>query len=120
MHHIGGGAFSGKDASKVDRSAAYMARHIAKNIVANGLAKKCQIQISYAIGIAEPVSVYIDTFGTSTIPEEEITKKVLHKFDLTPYGIIQYLKLKEPIYTKTTNYGHFGKQSLTWEQVIKI
>ena len=116
----GGGAFSGKDASKVDRSAAYMLRHIAKNIVANGYAKKCEIQISYAIGKEEPLSVYVDTFGTNTIPEKEIVKKITAKFDLRPNEIIKYLHLKEPIYTKTTNYGHFGKSDLEWEKIIKM
>lgn len=116
----GGGAFSGKDATKVDRSSSYIARHIAKNIVANGYAKKCEIQLSYAIGIAKPVSIYIDTFGTSTIPEEEIINKVNNKFDLTPKGIIKYLNLKRPIYKETTNYGHFGKENLPWEKIIKL
>ena len=116
----GGGAFSGKDATKVDRSAAYMARFIAKNVVANKLAKKCEIQFSYAIGVAKPVSVYVNTFGTNTIPEEEISKKIYEKFDLTPRGIINYLGLKKPIYKNTTNYGHFGKNELAWEKIIKI
>ncbi|MGN1301382.1 MAG: methionine adenosyltransferase [Clostridia bacterium] len=116
----GGGAFSGKDASKVDRSAAYMLRHIAKNVVANGYAKKCEIQVSYAIGKEEPLSIYIDTFGTNTIPEEEIINKIKEKFDLRPNQIINYLKLKTPIYTKTTNYGHFGKKDLPWEKIIEM
>ena len=116
----GGGAFSGKDASKVDRSAAYMLRHVAKNIVANGYASKCEIQISYAIGMREPLSICIDTFGTGKISEEELVNLVKEKFDLTPKGIIDYLGLKEPIYTKTTNYGHFGKEDLPWEKIIKI
>ena len=116
----GGGAFSGKDPSKVDRSAAYMARFIAKNIVANKLAKKCEIQFSYAIGVAKPVSIYVNTFGTNTIPEEEIVSKIYEKFDLTPRGIINYLDLKKPIYKLTTNYGHFGKSSLNWEKVISF
>jgi len=116
----GGGAFSGKDATKVDRSASYMARHIAKNIVANGYAKRCEIQIAYAIGIAEPVSVNIDTFGTNSIPEDEIVNKVLGKFDLTPQGIIKYLDLRKPIYKQTTNYGHFGKDNLPWERIIEF
>ena len=116
----GGGAFSGKDATKVDRSGAYMLRHIAKNIVANGYAKKCEIQISYAIGMKEPVSIVVETFGTNTISEEEIVEKIKNKFDLTPNGIIEYLKLKEPIYAKTTNYGHFGKEDLSWEKIIKL
>ncbi|MBO5478622.1 MAG: methionine adenosyltransferase [Clostridia bacterium] len=116
----GGGAFSGKDPTKVDRSAAYMARFIAKNIVANGYAKKCEIQFSYAIGVAKPVSIYVDTFGTSTIPEEQIVKLIYNRFELTPRGIIEYLGLRNPIYTKTTNYGHFGKDELPWEKIIKI
>ena len=116
----GGGAFSGKDASKVDRSAAYMLRHIAKNIVANGYAKKCEIQISYAIGMKEPLSIHINTFGTATISEESLIKKVKEKFDLTPDGIIKYLKLDRPIYALTTNYGHFGKENLLWENVIEF
>ena len=114
----GGGAFSGKDPTKVDRSAAYMARFLAKNIVANRLAKKCEIQFSYAIGVAKPVSVYVDTFGTSTIPENDITKLINEKFDLTPRGIINYLDLEKPIYKLTTNYGHFGKKELSWEKTI--
>ena len=114
----GGGAFSGKDATKVDRSAAYMARFLAKNIVANGYAKKCEIQFAYSIGVAKPVSIYVDTFGTNTIPEEEIVKKIETKFDLTPRGIINYLELQKPIYRKTTNYGHFGKKDLAWEKIV--
>jgi len=116
----GGGAFSGKDASKVDRSAAYMLRHIAKSIVANGIAKKCELQVSYAIGMEKPLSIFINTFDTSNIPEDEIIKIIEEKFDLTPNGIINYLKLKEPIYTKTTNYGHFGDKELAWEKVVKL
>ena len=116
----GGGAFSGKDPTKVDRSASYMARHIAKNIVANKLARKCEIQLSYAIGIAEPISIYINTYGTNTISEEEIVKKIKSKFDLTPRGIINYLDLQRPIYRETTNYGHFGKENLPWEKVIEL
>ena len=116
----GGGAFSGKDASKVDRSAAYMLRHIAKNIVANGYAKKCEIQISYAIGMKEPLSININTFGTGILSEENLITKIKEKFDLTPDGIINYLDLKQPIYSKTTNYGHFGKNYLPWEKIIKM
>lgn len=116
----GGGAFSGKDATKVDRSAAYMARFIAKNIVANHLAEKCEIQFSYAIGVAKPVSIHIDTYGTNTIAEEEIVKMIYHNFDLTPRGIINYLDLRKPIYRQTTNYGHFGKENLNWEKTIKL
>lgn len=116
----GGGAFSGKDASKVDRSATYMLRHIAKSIVASDLAKKCELQVSYAIGMKEPLSIFVDTFGTNTIPEEEIIERIKEKFDLTPNGIIEYLNLREPIYTKTTNYGHFGDKDLPWEKVVKL
>lgn len=116
----GGGAFSGKDPTKVDRSASYMARHIAKNIVANNLSHKCEIQISYAIGIAEPVSLYINTFGTSSIPEEDIIKIVKNNFDMTPKGIINYFDLRRPIYRSTTNYGHFGKDYLPWEKIIEL
>ena len=116
----GGGAFSGKDPSKVDRSAAYMLRFIAKNLVANGYAKKCEIQISYGIGVKEPLSIFINTFGTSKISEEELIELVKKNFDLTPEGIINYLNLREPIYTKTTNYGHFGKEGLSYENIIKL
>ena len=116
----GGGAFSGKDPTKVDRSASYMARHLAKNVVANGLANQCEIQISYAIGVAKPISLYVDTFGTNTIPEEEIATILQENFDLTPRGIIQYLDLKKPIYQKTTNYGHFGKEELSWEKIVNF
>ena len=116
----GGGAFSGKDATKVDRSGTYMARHIAKNIVANGFAEKCEVQLAYAIGVAQPVAIFVDTFGTGKITEDDIVKKIYKKFDLTPQGIINYLKLNQPIYCKTTNYGHFGKQNLEWEKIIKL
>ena len=116
----GGGAFSGKDPTKVDRSASYMARHIAKNIVANGYAKKCEIQIAYIIGVAKPVSIYVNTYGTNTIPEEEIVEKINKAFDLTPREIINYLDLQRPIYKQTTNYGHFGKKDLPWEKIIKF
>ena len=116
----GGGCFSGKDASKVDRSAAYMLRHIAKNLVANGYAKRCEIQVAYAIGMKEPLAIYVNTFGTGTIPYEKIIEIIKEKFDLTPAGIIKYLDLKKPIYTKTTNYGHFGKDDLPWEKIIEL
>ena len=116
----GGGAFSGKDPTKVDRSAAYMARYIAKNIVANGFAKKCEIQLSYAIGVAKPVSIYVDTFGTGKISDNDIVRKINNSFNLTPRGIIETLDLRKPIYKKTTNYGHFGKPDLPWEQIIKL
>lgn len=116
----GGGAFSGKDATKVDRSASYMARFIAKNVVANGYAKRCEIQLAYSIGVAKPVSIYVNTFGTNTIPEEEIVNKIINKFDLTPRGIINYLDLQRPIYRQTTNYGHFGKENLPWEKIVNM
>ena len=116
----GGGAFSGKDPSKVDRSAAYMLRHIAKNIVANRYADRCEIQLSYAIGLKEPLSIFVNTFSTGKIKDEEIEQLILNKFDLTPEGIIKYLDLKKPIYTQTTNYGHFGKDNLPWEKIIQM
>ena len=116
----GGGAFSGKDPSKVDRSAAYMMRHIAKNIVANGYAKKCEIQVSYSIGMKEPLSICVNTYGTSKKSEEELVEIIKDKFDLTPDGMIHYLDLKRPIYSKTTNYGHFGKNDLPWEKIIEM
>ena len=97
-----------------------MARYVAKNIVANGYADKCEIQLSYAIGVAKPVSVYVETFGTGKIPEKEIIKKIQTTFDLTPSGIIETLDLRRPIYTQTTNYGHFGKKDLPWEQIISL
>lgn len=118
--HHGGGAFSGKDGTKVDRSASYMLRHIAKCVVANGLARRCEIQISYGIGMKNPISFYIDCFGTNRIPEIDIINIIKDSFDLTPEGIIEYLKLKEPIYSKTTNYGHFGRDGFTWEEVKQI
>lgn len=116
--HHGGGAFSGKDPSKVDRSAAYAGRYVAKNIVAAGLAKRCEVQVSYAIGVAEPTSVMVNTFGTGTIPDDEIIKRVRAVFDLTPYGIIEMLDLIRPIYRQTAAYGHFGRElpDLTWEK----
>lgn len=116
----GGGAFSGKDPTKVDRSAAYMARFIAKNVVANGYAEKCEIQFSYAIGVAKPVSIYINTFETNKIDEQKIIKKISENFDLTPRGMSDYLDLRRPIYRMTTNYGHFGKENLPWEKIIKF
>ena len=115
----GGGAFSGKDPSKVDRSAAYAARHIAKNVVAAKLAKECMVQVAYAIGIAEPVSIYIDTKGTGVIPDSEISKMITNEVDLTPKGIIDRLRLRRPIYQKTAAYGHFGRteNEFSWEQL---
>ncbi|HPP87084.1 MAG TPA: methionine adenosyltransferase [bacterium] len=116
----GGGAFSGKDPSKVDRSAAYMARYVAKNIVAAGLAEECEVQVAYAIGVAKPVSVYVNTFGTNKIEEEKIEKAVMSIFDLTPRGIIETLKLKQPIFLKTASYGHFGRSMFSWEKTDKV
>jgi len=121
MGRHGGGAFSGKDPSKVDRSAAYMARYIAKNIVAAGLAYRCEVQLAYAIGVADPVSVMIDTFGTGTVSEDEISKRVKKVFDMKPAGIIRTLDLYRPIFRATTNYGHFGRedQGFVWEKTDK-
>lgn len=118
----GGGSFSGKDPTKVDRSAAYMARHIAKSVVASGLADRCELQLAYAIGVAQPVSVRVETFGTETIPVSEIEERILARFDLRPAAIIKYLDLRKPIYAKTTNYGHFGKENsgLRWEETVKL
>ncbi len=118
----GGGAFSGKDPTKVDRSASYMARYIAKNIVASGIASRCEIQIAYAIGIAEPVSFYIDTFGTNKVPLKKIYDVVRKHFKLTPSGIIKILDLNHPIYRSTSRYGHFGKDNVTfsWERLDKV
>lgn len=117
----GGGAFSGKDPTKVDRSAAYMARYIAKNIVAAGLAERCLVQLAYAIGVTDPVSVLVDTGGTGRISEESISRIILDNFDLTPQGIIQTLKLRRPIYRRTAAYGHFGREEegFTWEAIDK-
>src|SRR5258706_10782591 len=117
MGRHGGGAFSGKDPTKVDRSACYMARYIAKNIVAAGLATKCQVQLAYAIGVAEPVSVLVETFGTSTVEQGRLVELVREHFRLTPKGIIESLNLRRPIYRQTAAYGHFGRQTegFTWE-----
>jgi S-adenosylmethionine synthetase len=117
----GGGAFSGKDPTKVDRSASYMARHVAKNIVAAGLADKVELQIAYAIGVADPVSVMADTMGTAKVPEAELVRAVREIFPLTPKGIIEYLDLRRPIYKKTAAYGHFGRSEpeFTWEKTDK-
>ncbi len=121
MGRHGGGAFSGKDPSKVDRSACYMARYIAKNIVASGLAGRCEVQLAYAIGVAEPVSVMVDTYGTGKIADYKFTELVRAHFPLTPRGIIEHLKLRRPIYRKTAAFGHFGRteDSFTWEAVDK-
>ncbi len=117
----GGGAFSGKDPSKVDRSAAYMGRYVAKNVVAAGLARHCEVQFAYAIGYPDPVSVYVNTFGTGTVPDERITEAVQAVFSFKPADIVRQLNLLRPIYRKTTNYGHFGKEDpeLTWERTDK-
>jgi S-adenosylmethionine synthetase len=121
MGRHGGGAFSGKDPSKVDRSACYMARYIAKNIVAAALADKCEVQIAYAIGLAEPISIMVETFGTGKVPEEEIEARVRKNFEMRPAGIIKALDLKRPIYRETAAYGHFGRNnpSFTWEKTDK-
>ena len=121
MGRHGGGAFSGKDPTKVDRSACYMARYIAKNVVAAGLATKAEVQLAYAIGVAEPVSVMVDTFGTGTIPSEKITELVRANFPLTPKGIIDHLKLRRPVYKATAAFGHFGRTGagFTWEKTDK-
>jgi S-adenosylmethionine synthetase len=117
----GGGAFSGKDPSKVDRSAAYACRYVAKNIVAAGLADRCEIQVSYAIGVAEPTSISVETFGTGKISDARMTDLIRENFDLTPYGILQMLDLLRPIYQQTAAYGHFGRQDidLSWEKTDK-
>ena len=120
MGRHGGGAFSGKDATKVDRSAAYMARYAAKNIVAAGLAERCEIQLSYAIGVPFPVSVMVETFGTGTVSEQRIEKAVAEVFDLTPAGIIETLGLRRPIFAQTAAYGHFGREGFPWEATDKV
>ncbi len=116
----GGGAFSGKDPTKVDRSATYMARYICKNIVASGLAKECTLELSYAIGVAKPLSVFINTDGTGVLPDGEIAEIVNKEFDLRPYSIIKTLGLKRPIYSKTASYGHFGRSEFPWEQLDRV
>ena len=122
MARHGGGAFSGKDCTKVDRSAAYAARYVAKNIVAAGLAKRCEIQLSYAIGVATPTSIMVDTFGTGELSDEKLTEIVRTEFDLRPAGIIKMLDLRRPIYKQTAAYGHFGRTDidLPWEKCDKI
>ena len=121
MGRHGGGAFSGKDPTKVDRSACYMARYVAKNIVAAGLADRCEVQLAYAIGVAEPVSVMVDTFGTGTVPEERLVELVRENFKLTPKAMIDHLRLRRPIYRKTAAFGHFGRteDTFTWEATDK-
>ena len=120
MGRHGGGAFSGKDPSKVDRSAAYMSRYVAKNVVAAGLADRCEVQLAYAIGVPFPVSVMVDTFGTGAVPEEQIEQAIRNTFELTPAGIIRTLDLKKPIYRKTAAYGHFGRDEFSWEKLDKV
>ncbi len=116
----GGGAFSGKDPSKVDRSAAYAARYVAKNIVAAGMADRCEIQLSYAIGVADPTSIMIETFGTEKVHPEIIIESVRQHFDLRPYGLQEMLNLLQPIYKKTAAYGHFGRDEFPWEKTDKV
>jgi S-adenosylmethionine synthetase len=113
----GGGAFSGKDASKVDRSAAYATRHIAKNVVAAGLADECLVQVAYAIGVADPVSINVNTYGTGKVGNEKLAEAIMKVFDLTPAGIVSRLKLKTPGFLKTAAYGHFGRDEFTWEKL---
>ena len=120
MARHGGGAFSGKDPTKVDRSASYMARYVAKNVVAAGLCEKCEVQVAYAIGVAKPVSLYVSSFGTGKVPDEKIEKAVAEVFDLTPAGIIKTLDLQRPIYKETAKYGHFGRDGFSWEKTDKI
>ena len=122
MGRHGGGAFSGKDPTKVDRSAAYAARHVAKNIVAAKLAERCEVQVAYAIGVAEPVSICVDTFGTGVMSTEEMEKLIRKNWDLTPKGIIEYLNLRRPIYKATAAYGHFGRneEGFSWEKLEKV
>jgi S-adenosylmethionine synthetase len=121
MARHGGGAFSGKDPSKVDRSAAYAARYVAKNVVAAGLAQRCEVQVAYAIGVAHPVSLMVETFGTETIARSQITDLVNEHFDLRPGAFREYLKLHRPIFQKTAAYGHFGREDedFTWEKTDK-
>ncbi|MGA1289889.1 MAG: methionine adenosyltransferase domain-containing protein, partial [Ilumatobacteraceae bacterium] len=122
MGRHGGGAFSGKDPSKVDRSAAYAARWVAKHVVAAGAARRCEVQVAYAIGMAQPVSILVETFGTNTIDETKIEQAVRDTFDLRPAAIVRDLDLKRPIYRKTAAYGHFGRSDaeFTWEQVSRL
>ncbi|HPP74588.1 MAG TPA: methionine adenosyltransferase domain-containing protein, partial [Armatimonadota bacterium] len=118
MARHGGGCFSGKDPTKVDRSAAYMMRYVAKNVVAAGLADRCELQVAYAIGKAEPMNITVDTFGTGKLPEQKIVELIRRYFDLTPNGIIKKLDLRQPIYKQTATYGHFGRTDLSvpWEE----
>ena len=120
--HHGGGAFSGKDPSKVDRSAAYAMRHVAKNLVAAGLAKRCEVGVAYAIGVAKPVSVFVDSYGTGALPDDRLSEIVGEVFDLRPGAIIRDLDLKRPIYAQTAAYGHFGRDDLDlpWEKLDRV
>jgi len=120
MGRHGGGAFSGKDPSKVDRSAAYMARYVAKNVVAAGLAERCEIEVAYAIGVPFPVSVMVETFGTGAVPDVRIAAAVTEVFDLSPAGIIKTLDLKRPVYRPTASYGHFGRPGFSWERTDRV
>lgn len=122
MGRHGGGAFSGKDCTKVDRSAAYAARWVAKNVVAAGLARKCEVQLSYAIGVSHPLSIMVDTFGTATVDERQLEQAIGKVFDLRPAAIIRDLKLRRPIFRKTAAYGHFGREDadFTWEKTDRV
>ena len=120
MARHGGGCFSGKDPSKVDRSAAYAVRYVAKNIVAAGIADKCEIQVSYAIGVHEPTSIYVETFGTGRLSDDAIVSLIRQHFDLTPQGIIDHHQLLRPIYRKSASYGHFGRDFFPWERLDKV
>jgi len=122
MGRHGGGAFSGKDPSKVDRSAAYACRHVAKNIVGAGLADKCEVQVSYAIGVRDPLSIFVETFGTGKVSDDVLSKLISEKFDLTPAGIIERYQLRRPIFKKTASYGHFGRDDadFTWEKLDMV
>jgi S-adenosylmethionine synthetase len=120
MGRHGGGAFSGKDPSKVDRSAAYAARWVAKNVVAAGLARRCEVQLSYAIGVPKPLSVFVDTFGTSSVDQAAIAKAIDKVFDLSPAGIVEALDLLRPIFEKTAYHGHFGREEFSWEATDKV
>ena len=120
MGRHGGGAFSGKDPTKVDRSAAYMARYLAKNIVASGLCEQCELQLSYAIGVQQPVSLFLEDFGTAKTEKKLILELIQQHFDLSPQGIIDFLQLRKPIYQRTASYGHFGKQGLSWEALGSV
>jgi S-adenosylmethionine synthetase len=120
MARHGGGAFSGKDPSKVDRSAAYAARWVAKNVVAAGLAARCEVQVAYAIGVAHPVSIMVETFGTATVDEDKIVEAVKKVFDLRPAAILEQLDLRRPVYRPSAAYGHFGRDEFTWERTDRV